>query len=79
MEYFMTLSLQYPEFTWPHSVQRHPSYMKMLAMFSGIFAVSAHGYAIRSILGVARTAEIAFRAINSIGMRWRVRRLAFAQ
>ena len=36
------IPLQYPEFTWPHSVQRHPSYMKMLAMFSGIFAVSGH-------------------------------------
>ena len=36
------IPLQYPEFTWPHSVQRHPSYMKMLAMFSGIFAVSSH-------------------------------------
>ena len=36
------IPLQYPEFTWPHSVQRHPSYMKMLALFSGIFAVSSH-------------------------------------
>jgi len=36
------IPLQYPEFTWPHSVQRHPSYMKMLALFSGVFAVSSH-------------------------------------
>ncbi len=36
------IPLQHPEFTWPHSVQRHPSYMKMLANFSGAFAVSQH-------------------------------------
>lgn len=36
------IPLQHPEFTWPHSVQRHPSYMKMLALFSGVFAVSSH-------------------------------------
>lgn len=36
------IPLQHPEFTWPHSVQRHPSYMKMLASFSGAFAVSQH-------------------------------------
>jgi len=36
------IPLQYPEFTWPHSVQRHPSYMKMLALFGGVFAVSSH-------------------------------------
>ena len=36
------IPLQHPEFTWPHSVQRHPSYMKMLAHFSGVFAVSSH-------------------------------------
>ncbi|MEM9159354.1 MAG: glycosyltransferase [Verrucomicrobiota bacterium] len=36
------IPLQFPEFTWPHSVQRHPSYMKMLAKFSGAFAVSQH-------------------------------------
>ncbi len=36
------IPLQYPEFTWPHSVQRHPSYMKILAQFTGVFAVSSH-------------------------------------
>ncbi len=36
------IPLQFPEFTWPHSVQRHPSYMKMLSMFTGVFAVSNH-------------------------------------
>lgn len=34
------IPLRYPEFTWPHSVQRHPSYMKMLALFDGVFGVS---------------------------------------
>lgn len=34
------IPLQFPEFCWPHSVQRHPSYMKMLALFDGVFAVS---------------------------------------
>jgi len=36
------IPLQHPEFTWPHSVQRHPSYMKMLSLFSGAFAVSSY-------------------------------------
>ena len=36
------IPLQHPEFTWPHSVQRHPSYMKMLTLFTGVFAVSSH-------------------------------------
>ncbi|MDQ8202145.1 glycosyltransferase [Pelagicoccus sp. SDUM812003] len=36
------IPLRHPEFTWPHSVQRHPSYMKMLSRFDGVFAVSAH-------------------------------------
>ncbi|MCH6255576.1 glycosyltransferase [Puniceicoccaceae bacterium K14] len=34
------IPLQFPEFSWPHSVQRHPSYMKMLSLFDGVFAVS---------------------------------------
>src|SRR5690606_25583241 len=36
------IPLRHPEFTWPHSVQRHPSYMKMLSLFSSVFAVSQH-------------------------------------
>lgn len=34
------IPLRHPEFTWPHSVQRHPSYMKMLSLFDGVFGVS---------------------------------------
>lgn len=36
------IPLQHPEFSWPHSVQRHPSYMKMLALFEGVFGVSQY-------------------------------------
>lgn len=36
------IPLRNPEFTWPHSVQRHPSYMKMLSLFDGVFGVSQH-------------------------------------
>ncbi len=36
------IPLRFPEFTWPHSVQRHPSYMKMLSLFDGVFGVSQH-------------------------------------
>ena len=34
------IPLQYPEFTWPHSVSRHPHYMKMLLSFDNVYAVS---------------------------------------
>ena len=34
------IPLQYPEFTWPHSVSRHPHYMKMLLAFDNVYAVS---------------------------------------
>ena len=36
------IPMQHPEFTWPHSVQRHPSYMKMLTLFTGVFGISSH-------------------------------------
>lgn len=36
------IPLRHPEFTWPHSVQRHPSYMKLLSKFDGVFGVSQH-------------------------------------
>ena len=34
------IPLQYPEFTWPHSVTRHPHYMKMLLYFDNVYGVS---------------------------------------
>jgi glycosyltransferase involved in cell wall biosynthesis len=35
------IPLQFPEFTWPHSVRRHPFYLKQLLSFSQVFCVSA--------------------------------------
>jgi glycosyltransferase involved in cell wall biosynthesis len=34
------IPLRWPHITWPQSVQRHPEYMKMLAGFDRIFAIS---------------------------------------
>lgn len=39
------IPLRYPEFTWPKSVARHPSYMKELADFDLILANSEHSKA----------------------------------
>lgn len=35
------IPLRHPQITWPQSVARHPSYMKLLAQFDQIWAVSA--------------------------------------
>jgi glycosyltransferase involved in cell wall biosynthesis len=35
------IPLKFPHFTWPQSVARHPGYMKLLAQFDRIWAVSA--------------------------------------
>jgi glycosyltransferase involved in cell wall biosynthesis len=34
------IPLQWPQITWPQSVQRHPAYLKMLAQFDRVWAVS---------------------------------------
>ena len=34
------IPLRFPEITWPKSVARHPAYMKLLASFGRVFAVS---------------------------------------
>jgi glycosyltransferase involved in cell wall biosynthesis len=34
------IPLRFPHITWPHSVQRHPGYMKLLASFDLVFAIS---------------------------------------
>jgi glycosyltransferase involved in cell wall biosynthesis len=34
------IPLRWPQITWPQSVQRHPEYMKMLAGFDRVFAIS---------------------------------------
>lgn len=38
--YHDSIPLQYPEFTWPQSVTRHPHYLKMLACFDLVIANS---------------------------------------
>jgi glycosyltransferase involved in cell wall biosynthesis len=35
------IPLRWPQITWPHSVQRHPEYMKSLAGFDRVWAISA--------------------------------------
>src|SRR5581483_3462106 len=35
------IPLQHPHITWPQSVARHPAYLKLLARFDRVFAVSA--------------------------------------
>lgn len=34
------IPLRFPEFTWPHSVARHPYYLKLLASFDRVLAIS---------------------------------------
>lgn len=34
------IPLKHPRITWPHSVARHPGYMKMLAQFDRVWAIS---------------------------------------
>ncbi len=34
------IPLQHPHITWPHSVARHPRYMKLLALFHHVFGIS---------------------------------------
>lgn len=38
--YHDSIPLRFPEFTWPHSVARHPYYLKLLAQFDTVLANS---------------------------------------
>lgn len=38
--FYDAIPLRWPHITWPKSVQRHPEYMKMLAGFDRVFAIS---------------------------------------
>lgn len=38
--YYDAIPLRFPQTTWPHSVARHPGYMKLLAGFERVFAIS---------------------------------------
>jgi glycosyltransferase involved in cell wall biosynthesis len=40
--YHDAIPLKFPEHTWPRSVERHPSYLKSLASFQRVLAVSEH-------------------------------------
>lgn len=39
--YHDAIPLRFPQFTWPHSVERHPSYLTLLREFDRVWAVSA--------------------------------------
>jgi glycosyltransferase involved in cell wall biosynthesis len=38
--YYDAIPLKHPHWTWPHSVERHPGYMKLLARFVRVLAIS---------------------------------------
>ncbi|MFT3829766.1 MAG: glycosyltransferase [Opitutaceae bacterium] len=38
--YYDAIPLRFPQTTWPHSVARHPGYMKLLASFERVLAIS---------------------------------------
>ena len=38
--FYDAIPLRFPQVTWPQSVERHPDYMKMLAGFDHVFAIS---------------------------------------
>ncbi len=38
--YYDAIPLRFPQTTWPHSVARHPGYMKLLAGFERVLAIS---------------------------------------
>lgn len=38
--FYDAIPLRFPHITWPQSVQRHPDYMKLLAGFDHVFAIS---------------------------------------
>ncbi|MBK8478691.1 MAG: glycosyltransferase [Opitutaceae bacterium] len=39
--YYDAIPLKFPQTTWPHSVARHPGYLKLLAGFERVLAISA--------------------------------------
>jgi len=39
--YHDAIPIKFPDITWPRSVERHPSYMKLLARFDRVWAVSS--------------------------------------
>jgi len=55
------IPIRHPQITWPQSVARHPSYMKMLADFDQVWAVSDASGEICWVLALARHHEIPVR------------------
>ncbi len=54
------IPLRFPHITWPHSVQRHPDYMKLLADFDRVFAISEASR--RDLAGFWRWQDVTPRA-----------------
>jgi glycosyltransferase involved in cell wall biosynthesis len=54
------IPLRFPHITWPQSVQRHPEYMKMLAGFEQVWAISETSR--QDLLGFWRWQEVVPRA-----------------
>jgi glycosyltransferase involved in cell wall biosynthesis len=54
------IPLRWPHITWPQSVQRHPEYMKLLAGFDRVFAISEASR--RDLAGFWRWQGVAVRA-----------------
>ena len=57
------IPLRFPHITWPQSVQRHPGYMKLLAGFDRVFAVSETSR--QDLIGFWRWQGVTPRAITS--------------
>ena len=55
--YHDAIPIKLPDITWPRSVERHPGYMKLLARFDRVWAVSAASR--RELLGFWKWQEIA--------------------
>lgn len=58
------IPLRFPQITWPQSVARHPEYMKMLASFDRVFAVSESSR--QELEGFWRWQGVAVRARTSV-------------
>jgi glycosyltransferase involved in cell wall biosynthesis len=62
--YYDAIPLQHPAITWPHSVRRHPGYLKLLAGCDRVFAISAASR--DELLEWWRWAGVAVRAVVEV-------------
>jgi glycosyltransferase involved in cell wall biosynthesis len=58
--FYDAIPLRFPHITWPQSVQRHPDYMKLLAGFDRVFAISEE--VARDLTGFWQWQEVTPRA-----------------